>query len=115
MRGEDLTYYGSGSREQDFIDVEDVASAMVASVRRSAEGLFNIASGHAVNMRELAALVVATLGSRSVVRAADIPDVEERCRARFVITKAQDHLGWAPYVDLQRGIRRMSKVTTIQE
>ena len=105
LRGDDLVYYGTGGREQNFTAVEDVSSAIVAALQVGVGGLFNIAGGEPITMRELAALVIQTVGSRgSQVRAAGIDDPEEDCRAQIAIEKAARELRWEPRIPLQVGI-----------
>jgi len=114
--GEDLLYYGTGAREQDFIAVEDVSAAIVAAARGSRPGVFNIAGGRPIAMLDLATMVVQTLGSRqSRVRPAGIEDPEEGCRARIDIGRAAKELRWQPAMDLSTGIQRLASQWGKQE
>lgn len=108
-RGEDLRYYGTGAREQDFTAVEDVSAAIVAAATATSEGIFNVASGQPIAMRDLARLVIQTVGATtSKVLAAGVDDPEEHCRARVDITRAAAELHWRPTIDLASGIRRLA-------
>jgi nucleoside-diphosphate-sugar epimerase len=108
-RGEELLYYGTGAREQDFIAAADVADAIRAAIDHThAHGPINVASGRPVSMRTLAELVVSTLGARSRVRAADQPDPEEDSRVRIDIGRAATELAWRPTTSLEDGIRALA-------
>ena len=102
----DLTYFGSGLREQDFIAAQDVARAIECVIQKpNVCGIFNIASANPISMRDLAHLVVKWLtASTSRVVAADQIDPQEHYRPRFDITKARSVLGWAPQVDIEDGV-----------
>ena len=111
LRDLPLTYYGSGSREQDFIHATDVARAVLAVLQRDRHGIFNIASGHVVTMRRLAEIVVrAVPGCRSAIEAAGREDPQEGFRARVSIAKAERELGWTPTMSLADGVRHLADV-----
>lgn len=93
--GKPISLWGSGRREQDFIDVRDIARLCLAVVKQRAHGVFNVASGRTTTMRELAETVVARIGAGSVALAGQ-PDPNENIYARYDIRKAQAELGWAP-------------------
>jgi UDP-glucose 4-epimerase len=103
----DLVFYGSGNRQQDFVSAYDVANAVVCAVlRMSSSGIFNIASGVPVSMRDLAELVIRTVpGTGSRIISSGIPDPQENQRTAFSISKAQAILGWRPVVSLMDGIK----------
>lgn len=104
IHGQALQYFGSGSREQSFIHVDDVARAFVRAWKVGATGVFNIA-GRAVSMKELARLVAqeAGLGPQGV-EPAGVADPNEDERARFSTQAAEGVLGWTPRIPLEEGI-----------
>lgn len=102
-----LCYYGSGSRTQDFIYVEDIAQACLRTVNSQNYGVYNIASGCPVSMKTLAHRIKELTGSKSDIRAADITDPQEGFRALFDITKAKTLLDWHPHYNLERGVREV--------
>ncbi len=106
-RGDDLLYHGSGSRTQDFVSAKDVARAMLAALEDEAiGGVFNIASGQPICMKDLARLVVDAVGaSGSQVRPSGEIDAQEQYRAVVSIEKAKRILGWSPSLSLAEGIR----------
>jgi UDP-glucose 4-epimerase len=106
LAGEALTYHGTGSRMQDFIYVTDVADAIVACVDAGAAGVFNVASGRPVTMRQLAALVAEIVGGDVVVRASGRPDPQEGRSANYEIEAAERAFGWRPATSLKEGLQR---------
>jgi UDP-glucose 4-epimerase len=93
--GKPISLWGSGKREQDFVDVRDIARLCITVVTRRAQGVFNVASGRTVTMRELADTVISRIGAGSVALAGQ-PDPNENIYARYDIRKAQAQLDWAP-------------------
>lgn len=107
LAGHDLLYYGSGKRQQDFTAAYDVGKAILSAVSHTnVKGIFNIASGNPISIRDLGELVVRTLFSRSRVLPSGQPDPQEDYRAAFDISKARKMLGWYPTVSLENGIRQ---------
>jgi UDP-glucose 4-epimerase len=101
-----LIIHGNGSQTRDFINVKDVAEAILASTKnKSAEGeVFNIGSGRSTSINELAKTVVELAGGDSEVtyvmsRAGDIKD----CYAD--ISKAKKLLNFEPKVSLREGLQ----------
>lgn len=101
-----LQYFGSGTREQAFTFVSDVADAFVLA-SHAGSGCYNIAGYPAVKMRELALLVAEQAGvSSELVRPADRSDPQDGFTARFDVSRAARELGWSPKVSLRDGISR---------
>jgi UDP-glucose 4-epimerase len=75
MLGQVIKVYGDGSRAQDFVAVSDVADAFFsAATRPEADGIFNVASGTALSMLDLARMITAKFGNSFEFVAADIPE-----------------------------------------
>ena len=107
LNGRPLEVWGSGEREQDFIDVADIAEFVSLVLRSDVEGTFNVASGRPVTMRRLADQVVAVIGAGSVV-VSDRPDPFEGATARYDTSLARDRVGWTARVGLETMIRRVA-------
>lgn len=116
--GQDLTYHGSGSREQIFIHAADVARAVLAALKNLApeafgggrpwtdpRRVFNITGAEAVSMKALAELALRLTGSGGRVRASGQPDPQEDYRPRFSLAAAAEVLGWRPSISLEEGLR----------
>jgi nucleoside-diphosphate-sugar epimerase len=102
--GRSLGVWGSGSREQDFVWVEDVAEFVGCVLESAVGGVFNVASGAPVTMRRLAETVVDVVG-RGAVASVDHPDPQDAHTARYDVNAARG-LGWVPRHDLRDMIHR---------
>jgi nucleoside-diphosphate-sugar epimerase len=106
MRGLPLLYHGTGSRQQDFTHVDDVADAVSQACELGCGGLYNISGGHPVTMRQLAELVVRSLpGCSSHVAPSGEEDAQEGASAAYSIEKAKRLLGWQPRISLEDGVK----------
>jgi len=101
-----LTIYGDGSQTRDFVNVKDVAAAVVASIKNSdAQGqVINIGSGKATTINELAKTIIYLTGVDSTIsyepsRAGDIKD------SYADISKAKELLSYEPEVSLRDGLQ----------
>jgi len=61
--GEDLVIYGDGGQTRDFVHVLDVVRANVAAMEHGDGGVFNVATGASVTIRELAEMIVDITGT----------------------------------------------------
>lgn len=100
LSGEPIELWGGGRREQDFVDVRDIAEFARLAISGAVSGVFNVASGRPLAMRELADAVVAAIGRGSVTSAARA-DPQENHTARYSVDAAREALGWAPRVHLE--------------
>ena len=89
-----ITLWGDGSREQDFIDCTSIADAVAKVVKSHVFGAYNIASGQPVTMKKLAEIIASVLGGS--VSYVDHPEAQDRIVSRYSIEKAQRDLGWNP-------------------
>jgi len=104
----DIKYYGSGSRTQDFIHVDDICEVVLKCLYGNCEGIFNIASGVPISMFDLATLIISLVSTtKSKVLPAGIPDVQEDFRAFFDISKARKELSWNAMIPHRKGFLEM--------
>jgi UDP-glucose 4-epimerase len=108
LRGDPLKLMGTGKREQDFIHVEDVARAIWSAYAKRKYGVYNIASGRSVTMRQLAKTVVRSVGSPSKIVFAQQPDPQEGLRVKIDVGRAKKELGFKPKYDLEKGLLQMA-------
>jgi UDP-glucose 4-epimerase len=105
LRGEPLTIFGDGEQTRDLVNVADVAEANCrAALNRGVSGAFNIASGTRVTINVLADLVCRAAGAPTRVVHAD-PRPGDVRHSLADISAASAAFGYAPSVDLERGLR----------
>jgi nucleoside-diphosphate-sugar epimerase len=106
LRSEDLLWFGSGERTQNFIHSSDVVHACLLAAQTGQPGVYNIGGESSVNMRDLAGLIVDLCpGCRSAARAAGKPDPQEDERWELDLSRAKAGLGYSPLVTLREGLR----------
>jgi dTDP-L-rhamnose 4-epimerase len=111
LNGNAPLIYEDGNQKRDFVSVYDVASAVrLALETPEASGqAFNISSGEAMTVKEIAEKVIRGLGSSSLT-----PDVTGKYRVGDIrhcfadISRARNVLGWSPAVNLQQGLEDLA-------
>lgn len=112
LRGDPLEVHGDGSQSRCFCDVRDAVPALLALLedRRHAGRVFNLGRDEIVSIRELAELVIRTLGSSSTIRF--IP-YEEAFASGFDdllvrqpdLSRIRQAIGFRPTISLEQTIR----------
>jgi UDP-glucose 4-epimerase len=68
LAGSDITIYGDGGQTRDFVHVSDIAGAnWHTATTQGMSGVFNVACGKSLSIRELAEQIVKTTGSTSKI------------------------------------------------
>jgi len=117
LHGETIEIWGDGSVIRDFIYIDDVVDALIASEQTSEPfTLLNIGSGQGKSLLEVLAVIERELGDKIAVsfqpsRACDVPEVV------LDIQKAKSVLGWQPKHSFEEGMKKLiahmkSQVTT---
>lgn len=102
-----LTIYGNGLQTRDFVNVADIARAVVAAIKSPVENeIFNVGSGKATSINELAQTILSLVGADSKIqylaaRSGDILD------SYADISKARKILGYEPKVSLKEGLKTL--------
>ena len=102
-----ITIWGSGQREQNYIDTVDLSDLIIQALRSPVPGIVNDAADTPMTMLELAEMVISVLGSGSieVTLKEDSLDGET---ARYSINKAKQLYGWFPRIDLYQSIKNIA-------
>jgi Nucleoside-diphosphate-sugar epimerases len=104
--GTPVTIWGDGSATKDYLHVDDFATAVEAVLRAGLSGIYNVASGHSLSLREIIELVEAA-SRRKLIReyTAHYPwDVEYSVVSPARLTVAT---GWRAVHNPAESIRRM--------
>jgi len=103
-RGEPATIFGDGAQSRDFVYVDDVVGAMLATVG-DAGGPYNVGTGEATAIAELheAAAAVAGVEGEPSFEHARLGDIH---RSVLDVSRIERELGWRARVDLGDGLRR---------
>lgn len=71
VKGQPITIYGDGEQTRDFVYVKDIVAANVFFATASpATGVFNVAGGQCITIKELCGKICQLTGSRSAIRQA---------------------------------------------
>ncbi len=106
MAGQTIRVWGTGRREQNYVDVSDIAEIFLKAALSTSVGIFNIAAQAPTTMLELAA-TIARVVDRGGYELAGIPDPLEQEYTRYSNSRAREVLGWVPMVPLEDSIRSM--------
>ncbi|MFZ5806611.1 MAG: NAD-dependent epimerase/dehydratase family protein [Verrucomicrobiota bacterium] len=68
LQGRPLTIYGDGLQTRDFICIDDVMDAIDLVVPSRVDGVFNVGSGNATSIVELARKVIQTCNTNAVIQ-----------------------------------------------
>lgn len=108
LRGEPIEIWGDGSVVRDYIHVDDVVQALLASLEPSKqEHVFNIGSGQGHSLNEVLDAIEKITGrvaNRQYVsgRGFDVPV------SVLNIERAKNSLGWVPAVSFEQGLEQFS-------
>jgi len=96
----------SGNQIRDFMYVEDVASAFVSLLGSEYCGCVNVASGHAMTLKDIALKVADQLDGHALLQFGSLPD---RAGDPLILTadvnRLQTEVGWHPRYSLEEGLK----------
>lgn len=109
-RGESLSVFGSGQQTRDFIHVSDVVAALLRAADAPSEAcgaIYNIGSGTAVSILELAALMARLAGTTARIthRPARTGDILHSCAD---VRLARSALGFSARTKMEEGLRSLA-------
>lgn len=97
--------YGDGKQTRDFIYINDVTSAVATILEKNAVGIFNIGTGRAVSITELAYMVIRLAGlSNRPIYAPPRPGDIKHSVANINKIKS---LGWEPQTTIEEGLKKL--------
>ncbi len=108
QEGKPPIIYGDGTQTRDFTSVDDVVSANILAAESDAKGVYNVATGKRITIKELANVIMAIMGR-------DLDPIHEKQREGDVlhslgdITKAKKDFGYAPGDKLEENLKETVK------
>jgi UDP-glucose 4-epimerase len=104
--GQTIQVWGTGKREQNYVDVRDIADIFLRSALSNSRGVFNISADRPTTMLELAAVMTKVIHGASF-EFAGVDDPLEQEYTRYSNARARDVLGWFPTKSLEDSVRFM--------
>ena len=106
LSGRPLAVYGTGAQTRDFTYVKDVVQANSRALDPRVSGIFNVGSGTAISIKDLASLIGDIVGMEpalmySEARAGDVND------SLADISKANREFGYQPQYNIKDGLKEL--------
>ena len=107
LRGDDITVFGDGSHTRSFCYVDDMIEGLVRLMASGDDfpGPVNMGSTDEHSTRDLAEKIVALTGTSSRIVYGPLPE-DDPTQRRPDAALALRHLGWAPAMSLEDGLKR---------
>lgn len=101
-----LEVFGDGMQTRDFVAVQDVIYSIHNAISSDKDGIYNIASGKAVTINELAKLMILLSGKKLEIQHSPAKKGDIRY-SQADITSAKDNLGYYPRLQLKEEIKAL--------
>ena len=101
----DVKIFGDGEQSRDFVYVQDVASAVLATIDTEAQGHINIGSGEQTSVNQ----IFKQLSTEISYTKKPLYEPERQGDVRHIYlnaTKAEEDLNWIASINLQEGLKR---------
>ncbi len=105
--GKQLRVYGDGEQQRDFVHVSDVVAAiLLALAEQSMEGVWNVGTGRATTVNDVAQTMIAAFGATGAIE--HLPPRGEIRRSCLDVSKLLATGRWQPKYDLVRGAKELA-------
>jgi UDP-glucuronate decarboxylase len=107
LKGEPITVYGEGAQTRSFCYVDDLVGGLIRLMDSPDDftGPVNIGNPGEFTILQLAERVIALTGSSSQIVRRPLPS-DDPMQRKPDLTKAREHLGWAPTTQLDTGLEK---------
>lgn len=105
LRNQPITLYGSGKQTRSFCYVDNLIDGLIRFMASPPDftGPCNLGNPNEFTIRELAEKIITMAGSSSIIIEKPLPS-DDPTQRRPDITRAREHLGWEPDIQLEQGI-----------
>lgn len=112
--GQQLQIYGDGEQRRDFVHVSDVVDAVVLALDDlSMDGIWNVGTGRATTVNEVAESMMAAFGASGPV--VHLPPRGEIRRSCLDVSKLIGTNRWRPRTDLAQGVADLARWTIVRK
>jgi len=101
-----LEIFGNGLQTRDFVAIDDVINSIHNAISSDKNGIYNIASGKAVTIKELAELIVLLSGKKRDIKYYAVKKGDIRF-SQAEIFLAKKELEYSPKFELKDGIKKL--------
>jgi len=102
----DIEIFGDGFQTRDFVAIDDVVNSIHKSIEKinSKSGIYNIASGKKITIKELAKIIISISGNKIKIKY--LPSKKGDIRySQADISQAEKNLEYVPKIELRKGIK----------
>ena len=111
LMGEDIVLYGTGSRQQTYVHVDDISQALYKAILSDkAQGVYNLGSYNQMSNKELAEKCVEVLGSSSKIVFNGQEDPQDQDIWDLSLERIKADTGYEPVVSIEYAIREQAEV-----
>jgi dTDP-glucose 4,6-dehydratase len=114
LQDKPITVFGDGSQTRSFCYVDDLIEGMIRLAESGVHEPVNIGNPHEFTLLELAEQVVEVTGSNSEIVFEALPTDDPKIR-RPDITRAKQHLGWEPKIQLREGLEKTLQIAGVEQ
>lgn len=107
--GKNITLFGDGRRFQDFVYVKDIINANIMALQSNNNGIYNIGSGRATTMFDLANLIIKKFSNKNINILFDKNREDTSPNMLLNISKAEDELKYKVNYNLEEGLEDYKK------
>jgi len=106
IQNKSLEVFGDGQQTRDFVAIQDVIYSIHNAISSDKNGTYNIASGNAVTIKELAELMISLSGKKLEIQYSPTKNGDIKY-SQADISSAKDNLRYYPKVQLKEGIKAL--------
>ncbi len=114
LQDKPITVFGDGSQTRSFCYVDDLIEGMIRLAESGVHEPVNIGNPNEFTLLELAEQVVDVTGSKSEIVFEALPTDDPKIR-RPDITRAKQHLGWEPKIELREGLEKTLAIAGVEQ
>lgn len=103
--------HGNGLDKRDFVNVRDVVKSIILALGNKTDGIFNVASGRAVSIKEVLDIILKISGEQ--VEPVFVDSIKPHYDSIIDINTAKNYLSYNPKISLVEGLE--SQITYAKE